>query len=246
MVTVEFKKFSAFYKTKGDYITALSDVDLFVKEGEFLAIVGKSGSGKSTLIKSCLGIAEYFKGDLLVGGESVEYLDFKSGRYAYVSQEYTLYPNLTVFDNIAFPLRNMQTPIKEIHERVKKYASLMDISYLLTRKPKQLSGGQQQRVAICRALVRNPALVLFDEPLSSIEPTLRREMRDLFKKMRAEIGCTVIYVTHDLNEAFYLGDRVVCLEDGKISDAGTFDELKSSCNSNLLRLYFGKPLIEED
>lgn len=245
MNAIEFKDFSCYYKQKKEYVTALSHLNLTVSQGEFCVVVGESGGGKTTLLKCCLALADYFEGDLFVDGESVENVDLKSGKFAYVRQEIALYPNLTIYENIAFPLRVMKTPQPEVDKRVKEVADLIDMRLLLTRKPRQLSGGQQQRVAIGRALIKNPTYMFFDEPFSNVDPALRAELRKLVKDIHQQYRPTVVFVTHDLDEAFALADRIVVLEQGKITETGTPDQLRLTGKSDLVRSYLGKPLLQE-
>ncbi len=240
MYAIELKDFSCYYKNKKEYITALSHLNLKVNVGEFLVVVGESGSGKSTLIKACLGIADYYEGDLLVEGASVEHIDLKSGKFGYIRQEIALYPNLTVYENIAFPLRVIRTPQAEIDKRVKEIADIIGVRFLLTRKPRQLSGGQQQRIAIARALIKNPTILFCDEPFSNVEPTLRADLRIMFKKIHAHFNTTVVFVTHDIGEAFSLADRIVVLEDAKIVEEGTPEHLKNNGQSLLIKSHFGR------
>ncbi len=236
---IEMKNLSCYYKQKKEYITALSQLDLTVQQGEFLVVVGQSGSGKSTLLKACLGLAEFFEGDLLIDGVPIEALDLKNGRYAYIRQEIALYPNLNVYENIAFPLRSAKLPQPEVDRRVKEMAALIGMERLLTRKPKQLSGGQQQRVAIARALIKRPDFLFMDEPFSSLDGSLRADLRALLKELHRQLRPTVVFVTHELPEAFALADRMVVLEEGKIVEAGTPEALSKAPQSQLLRQYFG-------
>ncbi len=244
MTAIEFRDFSCYYKYKKRPLTALSHLNLKVEKGEFLAVIGESGSGKSTLIKACLGIAEFFDGDLFVDGKGIESVNLKSGQFSYVSQEIGLYPGMTVYENMAFPLRMMKTTQQEVDARVKETAEMMGMRMFLTRKPRQLSIGQQQRVAIGRAIIKNPSYIFFDEPFSNLDPmlriTLRRIVKDIHKKMRP----TIIFSTHDINEAFLLADRVVMLEKGEIVEIGTPDELRDNHKSTLLNNFFGT--VEEN
>jgi len=225
MSTIEFQDFSCFYKYKKEYITALDHIDLSVESGELLVILGQSGSGKTTLLKCILGLCDYISGQLYIDGTCIDDLRLQSSNIGYIRQELNLYPHLTVYENIAFPLRMIHTPQAEVDRRVKELAALLEIDWLLTRKPKQLSGGQLQRVAIARALIKNPVTVLFDEPFSAIDPTLRTELRQLVKKIHQTFGCTILFVTHDLTDALNLAQRVVILEEGKIEAVGTPREL---------------------
>ena len=156
---------------------------------------------------------------------STDDFQIQAGNIGYVKQELSLYPHLTVYENIAFPLRTIHATQEEVDRRVKEIANLLEIEWLLTRKPKQLSGGQNQRVALARALIKNPVMVLFDEPFSNIDPTLRTQLRLLVKKVHNTFGCTILFVTHDLSDALSLADRVVILDNGSIVAIGTPQEL---------------------
>ncbi len=235
---VEFKDFSAFYKNKKEYFTALDKITLTVGRGELLVVVGGSGSGKTTLLRACLGLIPFYSGEITVNGVSADEADFKSMNLSYVSQEIAIYPNLTVYENIAFPLRLMRTAQSEVDARVKKMAEEMDISILLTRKPKQLSGGQQQRVALARALIKGPDIVFLDEPFANLEPRLRHDMQMLIKNIRQRHGVTMLLVTHDIDEAFNLADRIAVIERGELVEEGTPDELRRGAKSELIRGYF--------
>ena len=225
MSAIEFQDFSCFYKYKKEYIAALDHINLCVENGELLVILGQSGSGKTTLLKCVLGLCDYISGQLYIDGIPIDQFDLKNSNIGYIRQELNLYPHMTVYENIAFPLRMIHTPQAEVDRRVKELSALLEIDWLLTRKPKQLSGGQLQRVAIARALIKNPVTVLFDEPFSAIDPTLRTEMRQLIKKIHQTFGCTMIFVTHDLVDALNLAERIVILEEGKIEAVGTPQEL---------------------
>ncbi len=237
MNAIEFTDFSCYYKHKKQYITALSEINLTVEEGEFLVVVGESGSGKSTLLKACLGIAEFYDGDLLIDGTPIEEIDLKDGKFAFVRQEIVLYPNLTVYENIAFPLRMMKASHEETDRRVREIAELIGMQMFLTRKPRQLSGGQQQRVAIGRALIKNPSYLFFDEPFSNVDRQLRAELRQLVKSIHEKFRPTVIFVTHDIPEALTLAERIVVLEQGKIVEAGTPAELCTQPKSGLMQAF---------
>lgn len=225
MQAIEFRDFSCYYKVKKSYVPALDHIDLSIAPGELLVILGQSGSGKTTLLKCILGLCEYISGDLFVDGIPTDDFRVRGSNIGYVRQELNLYPHLTVYENIAFPLRMIHTPQDEVDRRVKEIADLLEVSWLLTRKPKQLSGGQLQRIAIARALIKNPLTVLFDEPFSNIDPKLRTEFRQLIKKIHKTFGCTMLFVTHEEADAYSLADRVVILENGKIQAVGTPREL---------------------
>ena len=216
MQAIEFRDFSCYYKVKKEYVMALDHIHLQVPRGEFLVILGQSGSGKTTLLKCILGLCDYIGGELFIDGVSTDQFKVHNSNIGYIKQELNLYPHLTVYENIAFPLRMIHTAQEEVDHRVKELASLLEIDWLLTRKPKQLSGGQNQRVAIARALIKNPVMVLFDEPFSGVDPSLRTELRSLIKKIHQAFGCTILFVTHEPADAFALADRVVILENGSI------------------------------
>ena len=240
MQYIKFDDFSAYYKQKKVYAAALDHLDLEIEKGEFFVVVGASGSGKSTLLKCILGLNRDIEGDLFVDGISIDNLSAKDGNMAYVTQEIALYPHLTVYENIAFPLRLMHTAQEEVDRRVKQMAELTDVKWLLTRKPRQLSGGQQQRVAIARALVKNPQLLLFDEPFSNINPSLRLQLRQLVLDIHKRLGATTVFVTHDLTEAFFLADRIAVLEEGNVVQIGTPHQMQSNPKAQLLLTFFGR------
>lgn len=214
---IRLKDYSCYYKVKEGYLAAVDKVTLDVPEGQFLAIMGPSGCGKTTLLRSILGLCEYVEGELLIDGKEAEKFDLRENTVAYVSQEYALYPHLNVYDNIAYPLRSAKLKQQEVDLLVRHMAGAVGLDRLLTRLPKQLSGGQQQRLAIARALVKSPKIVLYDEPFSNMDPCLRRELRQLVYDISRKLGQTVIYVTHDEQEADELADRVVWMHEGKIT-----------------------------
>ena len=238
MQYIQLDDFSAYYKQKKVYAAALDHLSLTIEKGEFFVVVGASGSGKSTLLKCILGLNRDIEGDLYIDGVSIDDLNAKDGNMAYVTQEIALYPHLTVYENIAFPLRLMHTPQDEVDRRVKEMAELTQIKWLLTRKPRQLSGGQQQRVAIARALVKNPQLLLFDEPFSNVDPSLRLELRQLVQTIHNRLGATTVFVTHDLTEAFFLADRIAVLEEGNVVQIGTPEQLQQKPEAPLLQAFF--------
>lgn len=241
MSLIQLKNFSVFYKLKKkEYAVALDKVNLTVSDGEFLVIVGPSGCGKTTLIKSVLGLCKLTDGELLIDGVPQNKTKQKDKSISYVSQEYSLYPQMTVYENIAFPLRMMHAPQKEVDIRVRAIAEKLQVGMLLTRKPKQLSGGQHQRVAIARALVKNPRLVLFDEPFSNLDPELRLEMRQMVSKLHSEQRATYIFVTHDLSEAMMLGENIVVMHRGEIVEEGTPQELETHPQTQFVRSFFQK------
>ena len=218
-----------FQSKHSDDVLALDGLNADFLSDAFNVIVGYSGCGKTTLLKCIAGLIDY-EGDVLFDNIDVGDLTPSKRNISYVSQEYTLYPHLTVFDNIAFPLKNSGAPKKEIIERVNEIAETLDLTYCLTRKPKHLSGGQQQRVALARALVKKPAVCLFDEPLSNTDPQLRFRERLFIKEAVKQYGCTAIYVTHDFQEAIALADRLSVISDGKCIIQGKPMEVYNSGN----------------
>ena len=237
MASISFQDFSCFYKTKKGYVTALSHLDFDIEAGVLFVIVGESGSGKTTLLKSIAGLSEYVSGNLSIFGTPIDKLDIKHNNTAYIRQEPVLYSNMTIYENIAFSLRMMHTPQDEVDARVKEVASFLEIDWLLTRKPKQLSGGQQQRVAIAKAIIKHPEIILFDEPFSNMDPIGREKMCNLVKQIHAQYHSTIVFVTHNLNEAFSLADKVLVLEEGKIKSIGTPELFYTNIDSELLGRY---------
>lgn len=229
--------FSAFYVNKKEPFTALDKLTFSVNRGELFVVVGESGCGKTTLLKSVLRMIAYVDGEMLVDGIPIDDLDIKTCNFAFVDQEVTLYPQKTVYENIAFPLLMSRTPYQEIDRRVKEIADLMDLRWLLSRKPKQLSGGQQQRVGLARALIKKPDLLLLDEPFSNLDPEIRRQMRQILHQVHQQYRTTILFVTHDLAEAFALADRMMVLNNGKLEVIGTPQELIENPRSELLEVY---------
>lgn len=234
---IQCKDFSAFYVNQKEQVTALDKLTFSVDRGELFVVVGQSGCGKTTLLKSILRMIPYIDGEMLVDGISIDDLDIKTCNFAFVDQEITLYHNKTVYENIAFPLLMSHTPYAEIDGRVKEIADTLDIRWLLSRKPKQLSGGQQQRVGLARALIKKPDLILLDEPFSNLDPEIRRQMRTLLRQIHQQYHTTILFVTHDLAEAFSLADRMMVLNDGKIEVIGTPKELMDNPRSDLLEVF---------
>jgi multiple sugar transport system ATP-binding protein len=196
-------------------------VDLDIKDGEFIVFVGPSGCGKSTLLRLIAGLEDISSGDLMIGGQRVNDLPPAKRGIAMVFQSYALYPHMNVYENMAFGLELAKSSKTEIDAKVREAARMLQIENLLDRKPKQLSGGQRQRVAIGRAIVRDPKVILFDEPLSNLDAALRVQTRIEIAKLHTDTGATMIYVTHDQVEAMTLADRIVVLNAGKIEQVGT-------------------------
>lgn len=239
MAELVFRDYSAFYKYKKQYYVALDKINLTLGDGVFTVVAGPSGCGKTTLLKCVAGLHDLTQGELLSDGENTENIPPSRRSIAYVAQEYSLYPQMTVYENIAYPLRLMKAPFDETDRRVKQIAGELEISWLLTRKPKQLSGGQQQRVAIARALVRNPRVILFDEPFSNLEHPLRLKMQQLVKELHARRRQSVIFVTHDLTEAFALAENIIILNEGAVEQQGAPDEIISHPKSKFVREFLG-------
>lgn len=237
---IEFQDFSAYYRYRKEKVRALDRLNFHIHRGELLVVVGQSGSGKSTLLKSILGMVDAVSGELLVDGVRIDDLDISQRNFAFVQQQATVYPHLTVYENIAFPLRTMRTPQDEVDRRVKQIAAVMDMDWLLNRKTKQLSGGQHQRIAIARAMIKKPELVLFDEPFSDLDPLVRQELRRFVKEIHEQYGCTMVFVTHDLPEAFALADRILVLKEGRSEVVDTPRRLLEDPRSDLLAGFLGK------
>jgi multiple sugar transport system ATP-binding protein len=197
-------------------VVAVSDVDLQVRDKEFLVLVGPSGCGKSTLLRMIAGLEEATAGEILIGGRVVNHVPPKSRDIAMVFQNYALYPHMTVYDNMAFGLKLRNYPRSQIEERVREAADVLDIERLLRRRPKALSGGEKQRVAVGRAIVRKPKVFLFDEPLSNLDAKLRVQMRVELSRLHRRLETTMIYVTHDQTEAMTMGDRIAVMKKGRI------------------------------
>ncbi|MBE6063743.1 MAG: sn-glycerol-3-phosphate ABC transporter ATP-binding protein UgpC [Clostridium butyricum] len=208
-------------KTYPGNVTVVPNLNLEIEDKEFVALVGPSGCGKSTTLRMIAGLEEISGGDLYIGGRLMNEVAPKDRDIAMVFQNYALYPHMTVYKNLAFGLELAKVDKKVIDEKVRKVAKDLDIEYLLNRKPKALSGGQRQRVAVGRAMVRNPAVFLFDEPLSNLDAKLRGEMRTVISKLHEKLQTTFVYVTHDQVEAMTMADRIVVMKDGCIQQNDT-------------------------
>ena len=209
------------YKVYAGGVTAVSDFTLDIEDKEFIVLVGPSGCGKSTTLRMVAGLEEISDGELYIGDKLVNDVAPKDRDIAMVFQNYALYPHMTVYDNMAFGLKLRKTPKDEIKRRVEEAARILDIGYLLNRKPKALSGGQRQRVALGRAIVREPKVFLMDEPLSNLDAKLRVAMRTEITKLHQRLQTTFIYVTHDQTEAMTMGSRIVIMKDGFIQQVDT-------------------------
>jgi multiple sugar transport system ATP-binding protein len=229
-------------KKYGD-VHAVKDVNLQVRDKEFMVFVGPSGCGKTTTLRMVAGLEAITSGDILIGDRVVNELPPMDRDIAMVFQNYALYPHMSVYQNMAFGLKMRKFDKPEIEKRVQRAAEILDIKELLGRKPRQLSGGQRQRVALGRAIVRDPKVFLFDEPLSNLDAKLRVQMRVELKKLHERLGTTAIYVTHDQVEAMTLGDRVVVMKDGWVQQVGEPLELYNTPANKFVAGFIGSPAM---
>jgi multiple sugar transport system ATP-binding protein len=226
-----------------DKTPAVRGIDLDIADREFIVLVGPSGCGKSTTLRMIAGLEETTSGEIFIGDQLVNDVPPKDRDIAMVFQNYALYPHMTVFENMSFGLRLRKFPKPEIKERVEAAARILDITDLLQRQPKQLSGGQRQRVAMGRAIVRNPKVFLFDEPLSNLDAKLRVQMRTEIKKVHQKVTTTTVYVTHDQIEAMTLADRVVVMNAGRIEQIGTPHEVYHAPKTRFVAGFIGSPAM---
>jgi multiple sugar transport system ATP-binding protein len=218
-------------------------LDLHIRDGEFVVLVGPSGCGKSTTLRMIAGLESLTSGTIRIGGQVVNTLEPKDRNIAMVFQNYALYPHMSVYRNIAFGLHAARLPKPEIDAKVRKAANLLGLAQLLERRPNELSGGQRQRVAMGRAIVRDPSVFLFDEPLSNLDAQLRGQMRTEIKRLHQSIGTTIVYVTHDQVEAMTLADRIVIMRDGRIEQVGTPLEVFHHPASTFVAGFIGTPTM---
>lgn len=228
-------------KTYPNGYQAIPNIDLTIEEGEFIVLVGPSGCGKSTLLRMVAGLESISDGDLLIKGDRVNGKEPADRDIAMVFQNYALYPHMSVYDNMAYGLKNRGVAKAEIETKVKAVAQMLGLEELLIRKPKQLSGGQRQRVAMGRAMVRDPKVFLFDEPLSNLDAKLRVQMRVEIRELQRKLGTTTLYVTHDQVEAMTLADRLVVLNKGHAEQIGTPMELYERPASTFVAEFIGSP-----
>lgn len=228
------------YKRWGDF-TAVADLSLEVADKEFVVFVGPSGCGKSTSLRMLAGLEEITEGEILIGDRIVNDVPPKDRDIAMVFQSYALYPHMSVYDNMAFGLKLRKTPKSEIDRRVKEAADILGLETLLERKPKALSGGQRQRVAVGRAIVREPAVFLMDEPLSNLDAKLRVTARAEISKLHKRLGTTFIYVTHDQVEAMTMGDRIMVIKDGVLQQIDSPRRLYKEPNNLFVAGFIGSP-----
>lgn len=232
-----------------DEVKAVDGVSLSIREGEFLVILGPSGCGKTTLMRMIAGLEKPTAGDVVIGGQVVTGLPPRDRGIGMVFQSYALYPHMTIFNNIAFPLRAQKVPKVAMQEKVEWAASMLGIEMFLHRKPRQLSGGERQRVALARALVKEPAVMLLDEPLSNLDAKLRASARDELQRFQRQLGITTIFVTHDQIEAMGLGDRIAVMYRGKVRQVGTPQEIYNKPADTFVATFLGSPpmnLLERD
>lgn len=222
-------------------VAAVTDFSLEIQDKEFVVLVGPSGCGKSTTLRMIAGLEEITQGEIYIGDTLANPIPPKDRDIAIVFQNYALYPHMTVFENMAFGLRMRKTPKEEIRRRVEEAAEILDISYLLDRKPKAMSGGQRQRVALGRAIVRNPQVFLLDEPLSNLDAKLRAQMRTEISKLHQRLGATFIYVTHDQTEAMTMGDRIVVMKDGFMQQVDIPQNLYDRPDNMFVAGFMGSP-----
>ena len=240
MAGVSVRKIVKSYE--GD-VQAVRGIDLEIADQEFVVLVGPSGCGKSTTLRMIAGLEEITSGEIWIGGDVVNDMPPRDRDIAMVFQNYALYPHMSVFDNMAFGLKLRKLPKAEIKQRVDEAARILDITALLDRKPKALSGGQRQRVAMGRAIVRNPQVFLFDEPLSNLDAKLRVQMRTEIKKVHQTVRTTTVYVTHDQVEAMTLADRVVVMNHGVIEQVGPPQELYHHPLTRFVAGFIGSPAM---
>jgi len=232
--------FEAVTKRYGD-VEAVRELSLEIADREFVVLVGPSGSGKTTALRMLAGLEAISEGVVRIGEREVNRVSPRDRDIAMVFQDYALYPQMTVRDNLAFGLRRRKTPKADIESRVDRAAEALELGALLDRRPRELSGGQQQRVALGRALVRDPQVFLMDEPLSNLDAKLRVQTRGEIKRLQKEVGTTTVYVTHDQVEAMTMGDRIAVMNDGRLEQAGTPEELYERPANRFVAGFIGSP-----
>jgi multiple sugar transport system ATP-binding protein len=238
MAKVELKGIAKVYE---DSVRAVEDCNIVIEDKEFVVLVGPSGCGKSTTLRMVAGLEDITEGELYIDGELMNDVPPKDRNIAMVFQNYALYPHMSVYENMAFGLRIKKVPKDEIDRRVKDAAKILDIEKFLDRKPKALSGGQRQRVAVGRAIVRNPKVFLFDEPLSNLDAKLRVQMRAELSGLHLRLNATMIYVTHDQVEAMTMASKIVVMKDGRVQQIGTPLYLYKYPNNKFVAGFIGTP-----
>jgi len=241
MASLSFEGVIKRYPQGRQFLQVIHGVSATVAHGEFVVIVGPSGCGKSTLLRMVAGLEEVSEGRILIGDRVVNQLEPAERDIAMVFQNYALYPHMSVFDNMAYGLKIRKVPREEIHRRVLQAAAILELQPLLKRKPRQLSGGQRQRVAMGRAIVRQPQVFLFDEPLSNLDAKLRAQTRLEIQKLHRELGITSLFVTHDQVEAMTLAQRMVVMNAGRLEQFGTPEEVYNRPASTFVAGFIGSP-----
>jgi multiple sugar transport system ATP-binding protein len=243
MASVRLVGIRKVYQQGGREVTAVHGVDLTIADGEFLVLVGPSGCGKSTILRMTAGLESISGGQLFIGDRLVNDVPAKERDIAMVFQSYALYPHMSAYDNMAFALRMRGTPKPEIDKRVREAAEILGIGELLARKPRDMSGGQRQRIAVGRAIVRQPQVFLFDEPLSNLDAKLRVQTRREIARLHQQLGATMLYVTHDQVEAMTLGDRIVVLDAGRVQQVDTPMRLYDDPRNTFVAAFIGSPAM---
>ena len=233
--------FNNVWKDYGGGAIAVKDLNMNIKEGEFVSLLGQSGCGKSTSLRMLAGLEHISSGEITFGDKVVNDLPPKDRDIAMVFENYALYPHKTIFDNIANPLKQAKLEVSEIERRVNDAAKLLEIDHLLNRRPQELSGGQKQRTAIGRAIVRQPQVFLFDEPIAHLDAKLRARMRSELKHLQYKLGVTTIYVTHDQLEALTMADRIAVMNDGVLQQFGTPQDIYENPANSWVATFVGEP-----
>ncbi|MED5619573.1 sn-glycerol-3-phosphate import ATP-binding protein UgpC [Ideonella sp. BN130291] len=241
MASISLRKVIKRYGSGASANQVIHGVDAEISDGEFIVIVGPSGCGKSTLLRMVAGLEEISEGDIAIGDRVVNKLEPAQRDIAMVFQNYALYPHMTVYDNMAYGLKIAKVPKADIETRVQKAAKILELSQLLQRKPRQLSGGQRQRVAMGRAIVRQPQVFLFDEPLSNLDAKLRAQTRLEIQKLHTELGVTSLFVTHDQVEAMTLAQRMIVMNAGRMEQFGTPEEVYARPATTFVAGFIGSP-----
>ena len=239
MAKVELRNITKIYDKK----KVIDNVSLTIEDKEFLILVGSSGCGKSTILRMIAGLEDITEGEIYIDGKCVNNVAPKDRDIAFVFQSYALYPHMSVYENLAFPLKMKKVGKEEIDKKVRETAEKLDLTELLERKPKQLSGGQRQRVALGRAIVRQPKVFLMDEPLSNLDAKLRIQMRAEIKKLHEELQTTFIYVTHDQTEALTMGDRIAIIDKGVIQQTDSPDRIYNHPKNTFVGGFLGAPAM---
>ncbi|NEW07843.1 sn-glycerol-3-phosphate ABC transporter ATP-binding protein UgpC [Paenibacillus sp. SYP-B3998] len=244
MASVEFRNVRKEYidDKKGSF-TAVSGSDLLIKDQEFVVFVGPSGCGKTTSLRMIAGLERQTSGDIYIGDRLVNQLHPKDRDIAMVFQDYALYPHMTIYENLSFGLQNLKRPKDEIDRKVREASSILGLEEMLDRKPRELSGGQRQRVAVGRAIVRDPKVFLFDEPLSNLDAKLRVQMRVELAGLHKRLGATIVYVTHDQVEAMTLGERIVVMNKGVVQQIASPEELYNKPQNMFVAGFIGSPAM---